>query len=70
MTQNFVARDGGLFLYVCVVHRLGRVVGSVSTSFDEDMSLTKLVNVLKKMSIPLTRLFERNSCRSWDMGMV
>jgi hypothetical protein len=39
MTQNFVARDGGLFLYVCVVNRLGRVVGSVSTSFDEDMSL-------------------------------
>lgn len=39
---------GGLFLYICVVHGLGRVVGSIATSFDEDMSLRKLVVVQRE----------------------
>lgn len=39
---------GGLFLYICVVHGLGRVIGSIATSFDEDMSLRKLVIVQRE----------------------
>lgn len=64
---------GGLFLYICVVHGLGRVVGSIATSFDEDMSLQKLVIVQRERErdkVPSRRLFGRNSCRNWDMGRV
>lgn len=62
-------------MYICVVHGLGGIVGSIATSFDEDMSLKeKLVLVsgarLEERKVPSTRLFVRNSCHSWDKGTV
>ena len=58
----------GLFLYVCIVHRLGGVVGTVSTSFDKDMSLHKLVDSQKEV-IYLQCVFSRETlvaARTWE----